>query len=193
MRDNSCLKISIFLIFTLFFLNGCGKEVIGTFKPEGKSIKSTPFYQGDEASMNEESLSNIGGGDIYGGNPDMEDEDYKKEFGRSTAPLIPVYFDFDRDNIRADQINRLKKNGDYLLENPAARVMVAGNCDERGTSEYNMGLGERRAIRAKQYLENMGIAGDRIRTVSFGDEMPLFLGSDEWSWSQNRRDDFIIE
>lgn len=150
-------------------------------------------YQGDESLLGEESLSNIGGKDIYGSNSDMETDEYKQKYGRSTAPLLPIYFDFDRDVIRDDQVETIRQNGNYLLENPATRVMIAGNCDERGTSEYNMGLGEQRAINAKKFLIKMGIAEDRIRTVSFGDELPLFPGSDEWAWSRNRRDDFVIE
>ena len=181
------------LILLLLFIGGCGKEVISGFKPEGRSLGQATSYQNDESLLGEESLSSVGNGDMYGANPEMQSDEYKKKFGRSTAPLLPIYFDFDRDTIRDDQIERLEKNGIYLQGNPAKRIMIAGNCDERGTSEYNMGLGERRAITAKRYLINAGIAEDRIRTVSFGDEMPLFPGSDEWSWSQNRRDDFVIE
>ncbi len=190
-----CSRISIILMFilTLLTAGGCGKEVIPSFKPEGRSMSRSIPYQDDEALLGEESLENVGKNDIYGSNPSMESEEYKQEFGRSTAPLLPVYFDFDREDIRSDQVERIMNNGSYLMENPATRIMVAGNCDERGTAEYNMGLGERRAIQAKQYLVKMGIAEDRIRTVSFGDEMPLFQDSNEWSWARNRRDDFIIE
>ncbi len=188
-------RLSAAALLFLFFLviGGCGKGVVTGFKPEGRAIGHVASYQDDESLLGEESLSNVGNSDIYGSNPDMDSDEYKKKFGRSTAPLLPIYFDFDRDTIRDDQIERLEGNGTYLLENPAKRIMIAGNCDERGTSEYNMGLGERRAITAKQYLMNMGVSEDRIRTVSFGDEMPLFPDSDEWSWSQNRRDDFVIE
>ncbi len=184
--------VFVTVIGSLLFV-GCGKEVIQSFKPEGHTMgRSTPLV-GDASGMGEESLANVGGNNLYGSNPDMESDEYKKQYGRSTAPLLPIYFDFDRDAIRDDQVDNLKKNGNYLLENPAVRIMIAGNCDERGTAEYNMGLGERRAINAKRFLIQMGIAEDRIRTVSFGDELPLFPGSDEWSWARNRRDDFVIE
>ena len=179
----------ILLLGSLLFM-GCGKEVIPSFKPEGHSMGSSTPLAGSQ--MGEESLGNVGG-NLYGSNPDMASDEYKKKYGRSTAPLLPIYFDFDRDTIRDDQVDNLTKNGNYLLENPAVRIMIAGNCDERGTAEYNMGLGERRAINAKEFLVQMGVANDRIRTVSFGDEMPLFPDSDEWSWARNRRDDFVIE
>ena len=120
--------------------------------------------------------------------------DKEEEFleGRTSAPLLPVYFDFDKSNIKQDQRVRLEKNADYLKQNQADKVRIEGNCDERGTNEYNMALGERRAISAKNYLENLGIHRDRVHTISYGEEKPLLHGHDEYSWAQNRRDDFVI-
>ena len=112
--------------------------------------------------------------------------------GRTTAPMLPIYFDFDKSDIRADQKDRIKKNGELLIGSAQARVRVEGNTDERGTNEYNMALGERRAVTAVKYLVNMGVAEGRIDTLSFGEEKPLNLGHDEMAWSQNRRDDFVI-
>jgi peptidoglycan-associated lipoprotein len=112
--------------------------------------------------------------------------------GRTSAPLLPVYFDFDKSNIRQDQRARLGKNAEYLKQNKAAKVRIEGNCDERGTSEYNMALGERRAINAKKHLANLGIHSDRLHTISYGEEKPLLHGHDELSWAQNRRDDLVL-
>ncbi|HFQ81552.1 MAG TPA: peptidoglycan-associated lipoprotein Pal [Desulfobacterales bacterium] len=111
--------------------------------------------------------------------------------GRTTGPMLPVYFNFDRSNIRKDQISRIEGNAQYLRQNTQATIVVQGNCDERGTSEYNMALGERRAQSAKRYLINLGINPERITTISFGEEKPLNFGHDELAWSQNRRDDFV--
>ncbi len=112
--------------------------------------------------------------------------------GRTSAPLLPIYFDFDKSNIKQDQRPRIEKNSAYLKQNQAEKIRVEGNCDERGTSEYNMALGERRAISAKKYLVNLGIHRDRIHTISYGEEKPLLRGHDEFSWAQNRRDDFVL-
>jgi peptidoglycan-associated lipoprotein len=112
--------------------------------------------------------------------------------GRTNAPMLPVYFDFDQSSIRADQQPRIEKNAAYLKDNPQVSIQIQGNCDERGTNEYNMALGERRAMSAKKYLMNLGIAGNRITTISYGEEKPLVYGHDELSWAQNRRDDFVI-
>jgi len=112
--------------------------------------------------------------------------------GRTNAPLLPIYFDFDKSNIREDQRARIEKDAEFLASNKAIRVQIEGNCDERGTNEYNMALGQRRALSAKKYLVNLGIAENRLETISYGEEKPLLFGHDEYSWAQNRRDDFVI-
>ncbi len=112
--------------------------------------------------------------------------------GRTSAPLLPVYFDFDKSDIRADQVSRIEKNAEYLQRTTGVSIVIEGNCDERGTNEYNMALGERRALAAKKYLVNLGVDANRLTTISFGEEKPLLFGHDEMSWAQNRRDDFVI-
>jgi peptidoglycan-associated lipoprotein len=123
---------------------------------------------------------------------DMSDE-YKKVHGRSSEGLSPVYFGFDRAVIRPDMTDRMMNNALILKQRPGARVVVEGNSDSRGTNEYNLALGQRRALNAKQYLINLGVKDSRIRTVSYGEERPLFPGEDEFSYAQNRRADFILE
>lgn len=113
--------------------------------------------------------------------------------GRTSNGLYPVYFDFDQSSLRADQIARLEKNAKYMKDNPRVKVQIEGNCDERGTNEYNMALGERRSMSAKKYLENLGISSSRLNTISYGEERPINFGHDELSWSQNRRSDFVIK
>lgn len=112
--------------------------------------------------------------------------------GRTTSSLVPIYFDFDKSNIREDQTGRIEKNAEFLKKKSNAKIRIEGNCDERGTNEYNMALGERRAMSAKKYLMNLGVAGSRLKTISYGEERPLSYGHDELAWSQNRRDDFLI-
>lgn len=111
--------------------------------------------------------------------------------GRTTGPMLPVYFDFDKSAVRADQKKRMETNATYLKDNPRAVVAIEGNCDERGTNEYNMALGERRAVTAKKYLANLGVDASRLTTISYGEEKPLNFGHDELAWSQNRRADFV--
>jgi peptidoglycan-associated lipoprotein len=98
-----------------------------------------------------------------------------------------VFFDFDKSDLRPDAIDQLNRQADFLKANSSITVVVEGHADERGTREYNLALGERRASSAKQYLESMGIGGGRLETISYGKERPAVLGSNEDAWAQNRR------
>lgn len=98
-----------------------------------------------------------------------------------------IYFDTDRYNIDSADAAALQAQAQYLSRYPQISITVEGHCDERGTREYNLALGERRANAAKNYLVGLGIDAGRIRTVSYGKERPVALGSDEASWAQNRR------
>lgn len=113
--------------------------------------------------------------------------------GRTTGPMLPVYFSFDSYSIRGDQTPRMKVNADYLKDEQDVKIRIEGNCDPRGTREYNLALGEKRALSAKKYLINLGVASDRIATVSLGEEKILLHGHDEMAWAQNRRDDFVVD
>jgi peptidoglycan-associated lipoprotein len=98
-----------------------------------------------------------------------------------------VFFDFDKFNVRNDQRATLEKQAAWLKRYPQVQVTVEGHADERGTREYNLALGERRANSAKDFLVAQGVAANRVRVISYGKERPVALGHDEASWSQNRR------
>ncbi len=104
--------------------------------------------------------------------------------------LQTVYFDYDQSEIRPDQRAKLQANAQYLRENTHFRLLIAGHADERGTREYNMALGERRASATMQYLVSLGIPRDRIEIISYGEEQPAAQGSTESAWAQNRRAQF---
>ena len=110
---------------------------------------------------------------------------------RNTLTAV-VLFDFDRSDIRPDQQGTLDAKLPLLNANPGLRLRVSGNTDERGSDEYNMALGQRRAAAAKRYLTQHGIDASRVETVSRGEENPTCQGHDESCWSQNRRDEFEI-
>lgn len=112
--------------------------------------------------------------------------------GRTSEGLLPLYFDFDKSLISQAQQERLVANGRFLKDNSKIMVRIEGNCDERGTNEYNLALGERRAASAKKFLVNLGVSADRLSTISYGEEQPLKIGDDEAAWSENRRADFVI-
>jgi peptidoglycan-associated lipoprotein len=109
------------------------------------------------------------------------------------AAFEAIYFDFDNSDLSQASRDVLSKNADILLKvKPDAKIRIEGNCDERGSAEYNLALGERRAKSALQYLLTLGVKADRISIISYGKEKPAVQGSDEAAWSKNRRDEFVI-
>jgi peptidoglycan-associated lipoprotein len=107
-------------------------------------------------------------------------------------PLGDVYFDYDQSNVRDDGRGTLQKNAEWLKRWSTTRITIEGHCDSRGTSEYNLGLGERRATAVRDYLTSLGIPANRITTVSKGKEQPFCTEESETCWQQNRRGHFII-
>jgi peptidoglycan-associated lipoprotein len=103
-----------------------------------------------------------------------------------------IHFDFDKSNLRPEDIGVLDQKVGILQANPNLRIRIAGNCDERGSDEYNLALGNRRAISGKQYLVSHGIDAGRIETASYGKERPLDPGHNEEAWAKNRNDQFEI-
>ncbi len=109
----------------------------------------------------------------------------------SDVDLQAVYFEFDRSNVRADARPVLRSNGDQLRR-AGSRVRLEGYCDERGDEEYNLALGERRANSVKRYLENLGVDGSQMRTLSYGEAKPAVAGHSEDAWKYNRRVEFHL-
>jgi len=107
--------------------------------------------------------------------------------------LKTVYFDFDKADIRSDQRPTMKANSDAIMQHSEWKLItIQGHTDERGTEEYNLALGERRADSGKRYLENLGVPAARIVTVSLGESQPAVQGHDESAWKFNRRDEFLV-
>jgi peptidoglycan-associated lipoprotein len=111
--------------------------------------------------------------------------------GETTSGLHRIQFDFDQDALTPAARETLGANAKFLREHSAARIRIEGHCDERGTTEYNLGLGERRAKAAFQYLMDLGIDPNRMTVVSYGEEVPLDSGHTEEAWAKNRRAEFV--
>ncbi len=111
----------------------------------------------------------------------------QRDFVQFAAGQDTIYFDTDRYNIDSEDAARLQRQAQWLARYPNKRLTVEGHADERGTRDYNLALGERRANAAKNYLVSLGVQAARIRTVSYGKERPVALGSTESAWAQNRR------
>lgn len=206
---NTTFIISMF-IGTLFITSGCGPKTVippepnqgsgGTEMSGGTDI-NYPSAQGGggyseenlpvEGTLDDSSVAGQGEGGAF--DISQQPDEYKQAHGRSSGELLPVYFEFDQAGIRPDMTEVLVANADYLNGVPSVYIIIEGNCDERGTNEYNLALGERRAINVQQYLVNLGVDPSRMRTVSYGEEKPLFPGQDEEAYKYNRRVDFVAE
>lgn len=108
------------------------------------------------------------------------------------SALEKIYFDFDSSALSASSRATLTKNAAAIRKQPAAKVRIEGNCDERGSSEYNLALGERRAKAAQQYLVTSGVKPEQLSIISYGKEKPAVQGSDEAAMAKNRRDEFVV-
>jgi peptidoglycan-associated lipoprotein len=108
------------------------------------------------------------------------------------SPLRPVFFEYDSSELTAAGQSALNENAGTLKKNGSWTITIEGHCDERGTAEYNLALGERRSVTARAYLVSLGISGDRLRTVSYGKEFPFDPGHDESAFAKNRRAHFVI-
>ena len=109
----------------------------------------------------------------------------------SSGPLNDIYFDFDKYDLSLSARNVLKANADWLRANPSASVEIEGHCDERGTTEYNLALGAKRARVAQDYLVSLGVSAARIKTTSYGEELPVCREANEACYQKNRRDRFV--
>jgi peptidoglycan-associated lipoprotein len=164
------------LVMAAFF-NSCKKEVV-TAPQKGEKVEKV-----DEVTPKVEK-------------PQLTEEEL---FQRRTLEelnrmgyLARIHFDFDKYFIREDMRSILEQNSQWLLKHPTVVITIDGHCDERGTEEYNMALGEKRAESAKKYLVNLGVPAGQMKTVSYGKTKPLVKGVDEESHFKNRRDEFTI-
>ena len=121
--------------------------------------------------------------------PSLKAVGKKKE---EKSPFLDIFFDLDQYLLPEEAQKILQKNAEWLRSHPNARILIEGHCDERGTVEYNLALGERRAQSAKDYLVNLGISLDRISMISYGKEKPFMAGHSEEAWAQNRRAHFLL-
>ena len=128
-----------------------------------------------------------------GVNPSEVSADGDDDWKRLPEVKIPsIYFSYDKDLIGTSEKNKLDQIANYLKENPVLGLIIEGNCDERGSQEYNRALGERRALNVKNYLMSCGVADERLRTISYGEDNPVVNGSGENIWRKNRRADLVV-
>jgi peptidoglycan-associated lipoprotein len=176
--------------FLLLVLGACAPST--TAKPDGSGARSTDATatgqdarsgEGDRGATQEANTGSSSLKDMQEGKPPITP---------ASSPLKDVMFDFDRYDLSPDARTTLRTNADWLRSNPSARVEIEGHCDERGTNEYNLALGAKRAQAAREFLSSLGISPDRLSTISYREEIPVCREHDEQCWRQNRRARFVI-
>lgn len=181
MKIRSSLLFAVILLVGMLAFWGCPKKAEVTTTPEAReeapaAEEARPDAAAEEARRRAEA-----------------EAEARERAAAAAAGLQPVYFDFDRSFIRDEARAVMKANADWLKANPNVKVKIEGNCDERGTIEYNQALGQRRAASAKKYLTDLGISASRISLISYGKEKPVCTEQSEDCWQKNRRDDFVAE
>jgi peptidoglycan-associated lipoprotein len=176
------MKKTMILLVMLFFgmalLSGCSS----TGGPKDGSENGSEMGGGSGGGS---SSSAAGGGGSWTGSA-LEDPN---------SPLYEkvVYFDFDTAEIRSEYVDTLRAHAEYLVNTPDARLVIEGHCDERGSREYNIALGERRSESVKRFLEAEGVSPVQLETVSYGEERPVDLGHSEAAWAKNRRAELVYQ
>ncbi len=107
--------------------------------------------------------------------------------------MVDIHFAFDSEKLTDESKSQLRKNSTWMFDNPGKKIIIEGNCDERGTAEYNLALGERRAVSVFNYLRTLGVRGEQMETISYGEELPLDPANNETAWAKNRRVHFAIK
>ncbi len=173
------LNSVLLLIFSVAFLAAC-EGTTGTTKDESTVSSSGSASSSPSGGA---TTSATGSGSAWAGHP-LDDPD-------SLLAKRTVYFDFDESIVLEQDRPILEAHAQYLSQNPGAAVTLEGHTDERGTREYNLALGEQRAISVRQFMSLLGASGQQMRTVSYGEERPAALGHNEETWAQNRRVEII--
>ncbi|HUN53651.1 MAG TPA: peptidoglycan-associated lipoprotein Pal [Smithella sp.] len=192
MKNNLTLMgIFVVLILSLIIFTGCaGKKSVVTSDNAQQQVTApaqTPAQSTDTSNQNNVMAPT----DTTNQKESVKAQSSLME-ATATSPVSDINFDFDSSIIRPDARDILQANASYLRKHRVSSVMIEGHCDERGTAEYNMALGERRAQETKKYLVNLGIKESIMKTISYGSERPLFPESNEEAWAKNRRAHFVV-
>jgi peptidoglycan-associated lipoprotein len=182
-REYSLLVIVV--LGVAFILYGCPKSAEVSSAPENppQKVEQAPTKPADDAAAAAAAEA--------ARKKEDEERAAKEAAAKAAAGMKPVYFDYDRSEIRADAKPVLKANAEYLKAHPQARVRVEGYCDERGTIEYNQALGQRRASSVRKYLAGLGISGSRMTLISYGKDKPICAEATEECWQRNRRGEMV--
>jgi len=180
MRNRMWITLALVLVIpAMLFTASCAKKAVGPTTQAEKKMSDEAAKKAEEEAARQRAL----------------EEQRLKEARQAREAFVNemIHFAFDSSVLDATAQEILKQKAAYLQANPDVRVVIEGHCDERGTVEYNLALGERRAEAAKAFLVNLGIDAGRLETISYGEERPIDPGHNEAAWAKNRRDQFVIK
>lgn len=188
--------LAVLLVAGLFFTVSCAKKTVVS-EPEGTKVEQEESASGETGTeMTEDEMT----AEEKAKQRELEEqrlEEQRMEEARKAAKARfvnkNIHFEFDSSELTATAQEILKEKAGWMENNPSADVLIEGHCDERGTTEYNLALGERRAKAARDFLINMGISASRMSTVSYGEEKPLDPAHNPEAWAKNRRAHFVIK
>jgi len=199
--------IAIFIFCLGLVMTGCPKKTVVKEGPSVQKSEELRRQEAERATQEAKEAKEAKERELARMKEEEAKKAAEKEFARSLVAkkepgiagevyesklLKDIHFDFDKYDVRPEDVGILKENAAWLIKSPRVKIQIEGHCDERGTGAYNLALGERRANSTKNYLLTLGLSGDRISTISYGKERPLDPGHNEEAWSKNRRAHFII-
>jgi peptidoglycan-associated lipoprotein len=191
MRKQGFVLFIMILALSLFAFYGCPKSADVSSAPESQKVEQAPAKSAEQIAAEKAAEEKRAAEAAAAAAKAAEEEKAREAAAKRAAGLQPIYFDFDKSFVRDDAKSVMKANADYLKANPKVKIRIEGNCDERGTIEYNQALGQRRAAAAKKYLSDLGISGQRISLISYGKEKPVCTESTEDCWQKNRRAELV--
>lgn len=174
MKMMQMFKLAMIVLFLFGVVVGCAKKPVATPMDDQAKVGQSDMAQQAE-------VKGVAAQPVQGEVVPSHD---------AVAGLERIYFDFDQFTLTDAARATLAQNAKYLMANSNLQVVVEGHCDERGSDEYNLALGESRALAAKAYLESLGVSAKRLSVISYGEEKALVAGSGEDAWSKNRRAEF---
>jgi peptidoglycan-associated lipoprotein len=183
--------MACYTLLGVFMVASCAPST--ATRPESSSAQSRSPAPGSTSGP-----SSRGEGDRGSARESTTDQSSLRQLqeGKSTAdksgPLKDIYFDFDSHSLTSEAREILRGNASWLKNNPAARAEIEGHSDERGTNEYNLALGAKRAQTAKDFLATLGVGAERLSTISYGEEIPTCKEATESCWQRNRRARFVV-
>lgn len=181
MRRNVSILLALFLILPGLMLTvSCGKQAVKT----GSGSSYSSGYDSAAADAEREARERA-----------LAEEQLKEAQAKAKEMFLneAIYFEFDSSALTSSAQDVLKRKAQWIKANPSANITIEGHCDDRGTNEYNLALGDRRANSAKTFLIDLGVSEAMLTTISYGEERPLATGQNEEAWAKNRRAQFVLE